>query len=218
MAAYLDRFGDRHAYIVIHAEGAASYFKKHPDQLGDYCRFLTAARKAIKQHSSHINVGVNTDIRNKDEVLARMAAVTDFMAYDVMKGQIVRKPADLDALVKRLIGNSKGKRIAFQNAGWSTSKTDKSSDDEQVEFIREFYRVLYRYRDRIEYASFGSIYDHDTAVTGPAYRALFADLPPQFVDRIIDSMSHFGLFRCDGTAKPGWAEFRKQVVAYYKRR
>ena len=30
-------------------------------------------------------------------------------------------------------------------------------------------------------------------------------------------MSHFGLFRSDGTAKPGWGEFEKQVAGYYQR-
>ena len=49
-------------------------------------------------------------------------------------------------------GISNPKRIAFQNAGLSTSKTDRGSDEEQVEFIREFYRVLHQYYERIEYA------------------------------------------------------------------
>jgi len=217
VAAFLDRFGDRHAYVVIHAEGAETYFRKHPDQLDDYCRFLSAVRTAIKSHSPHIQVGVNTDTRNQDLVLTKMAAVTDFMAYDVMKGKIVQKPADFEPLVKRLTGISDPRRIAFQNAGWSTSKTDRGSDEEQVEFIREFYRVLHQYRDKIEYASFGSMYDHDPSIIGPAYRALFADLPATFVEKIIDSMSHFGLFRSDGSAKPGWYEFKKQVAGYYQR-
>ncbi|NQT17448.1 MAG: hypothetical protein HQ582_32130 [Planctomycetes bacterium] len=216
--AYLDRFGKRHAYIVIHAEGADAYFKQHPNQLNDYCEFLREVRKAIKQHSPHVQVGVNTDISNDDRVLARLAEVTDFMAYDVVKGKVVRKPAEFETLVERLIRVSKGKKIAFQNAGWSTSKTDDGSDQEQVEFIQEFFRVLDRNRDKIEYASFGSMYDHDTAVTGPAYRAVFPDLPPRFVDRIVDSMSHFGLFRVDGTAKPGWAELRKRVAEYYEQK
>ena len=77
--------------------------------------------------------------------------------------------------------------------------------------------MLYRHREKIEYASFGSLYDHDQSITGPAYRAAFPDLPASFVDKIVDSMSHFGLFRTDGTPKPGWAEFRKQVAAYYRR-
>lgn len=218
VTAYLDRFGDRHKYIVIHAEGSDAYFKKHPDQLNDYCQFLTEVKKSIQRQSPHIKVGVNADISTNAEVLSRLAFVTDFMAYDVLKGKVVRKPSDFESLVKRLTGISEGKKIALQNAGWSTSKTDKSSDEEQVEFIQEFYRVLEKYHKTIEYASFGSMYDHDTAITGPAYRAIFPDLPPQFVEKIIDSMSHFGMFRSDGSAKPAWNEFRKQVAAYYSAR
>jgi len=215
--AYLDRYAERLAYIVIHAEGADAYFKRYPQQLDDYCRFLTHVRSAIKRRSPRIQVGVNTDVSNQDHVLSRMAEVTDFLAYDVLKGKVVRSPSDFEGLVRRLIRVSGGKKIAIQNGGWSTSRTDESSDEEQVEFIREFYRVLYRYRDKIEYASFGSLYDHDPSITGPAYRAAFPDYPAAFVDKIIDSMSHFGLFRTDGTPKPGWGEFRKQVAAYYER-
>jgi hypothetical protein len=215
VTAYLDRFGTRHAYIVIHAEGAHSYFQKHPDQLGDYCTFLKEVRAAIKQHSPHLQIGVNTDISSQDQLLMRLAEVTDFMAYDVVKGKVVKTPADFESLAKRLTAISSGKKIAFQNVGWSTSKTDNSSEQEQVAFIREFFRVLALHRDRIEYASFGSIYDHDTVVTGPAYRAMFPDFPTAFVDRIIDSMSHFGLFRNDGTENPGWAESRRQAAEYY---
>jgi hypothetical protein len=159
---------------------------------------------------------VNADTSAPDDVLSKLAAVTDFTAYDVVKGKIVRKPSEFATLTERLIRVSNGKTIAFQNAGWSTSKTDESSDGEQVAFLHEFYRVVNRHRHNIEYASFGAMYDHDTAITGPAYRALFSDLPPQSVERIIDSMSHFGLFRSDGTAKPGWLVFQDEVKAYYK--
>jgi hypothetical protein len=217
ITAFLDRFGERHSYIVIHAEGADAYFEKYPDQFDDYCAFLEEVRRTIKGQSAHLQVGVNTDVSNTDQVLAGMAKATDFMAYDVMKGKVVRSPSDFEPLVKRLSRISAGKKIAFQNIGWSTSKTDKSSDEEQVAFIRELYRVLFRYRNGIEYASFGSMYDHDTAITGPAYRAVFPNLPSSAVEKIIDSMSHFGLFRSNGAAKPGWNEFREQVVRYYQR-
>ena len=216
VTSYLDRFGQQHAYIVIHAEGAEKYFARYPDQLDDYCRFLLATKQVIKRHSPHIKVGVNTDTSATDEVLSKMAAVTDFMAYDVVKGKVVQKPSDFATLTARLISVSNGKKIAFQNAGWSTSKTDNSSDAEQVAFIREFFRVLNHNRDKIEYASFGAMYDHNTAITGPAYRAVFSDLPSRSVEQIIDSMSHFGLFRSDGTAKPGWTTYRSEVMAYYR--
>jgi len=162
-------------------------------------------------------VGVNAGPDTEDRVLERMGNVTDFMAYDIMKGKAVGSPSAFEEVVQRLIRLSRGQEIALQNAGWSTSATDRSSDEEQVEFIRRFYRVLYRYRDKIEYASFGSLYDHDQSITGPAYRAAFPDYPAAFVDKIVDSMSHFGVFRHDGTPKPGWNELKEQVATYYRR-
>lgn len=216
LTAYLDRFGKRHAYIVIHAEGADAYFAKRPSQFADFCRFLWEVRTTVKQHSPHIQVGVNTEPTNEDFVLRSMANATDFMAYDVLQGQI-RKADGFENIVTRLAKLSGEKKIAFQNVGWSTSKTDNSSEAQQAAFIGEFYDVLFRHRDRIEYASFGALYDHDMAITGPAYRAAFPDLPADAVDKIIDSMSHCGMIRSDGQPKPGWTVFREQVANYYQR-
>ena len=76
------------------------------------------------------------------------AASTDFVTYDVLKGKVVHSPSDFEGLIQRLTEISRGRKIAIQNGGWSTSKTDTSSEEEQVEFIREFYRVLYRQSPR----------------------------------------------------------------------
>ena len=217
MTSFLNRFGRRLGYITIHAEGADTYFKAHPDQFDDYCQFLLEVREHIQRHSPHIQVGVLAYRVVADDLLARMGEVTDFMAYDVMKGKLFKRPADFERLVKRLIRLAKGKTIALQNAGWSTSKTDNGSDEEQVEFIRQLYRVLYQYRDKIEYAAIGGLYDHDPSVVGPAFKAQFSHYPEAFVDRIIDSMCHSGLFRNDGTPKPGWEELKRQVSSYYQR-
>ncbi len=215
LRTYLDRFGKRLTYLVIHAEGADSYFGKHPDQLADYCRFLLETRRMIRKHSPHLTVGVNTDPANQDTVLSAMARVTDFMAYDLLNGGI-KTPADFDQVVQRLIGLSNGRKIALQNCGWTTSQEDHSNETMQAEFVREFYRVLARHQGRFEYASFGAMYDHDQAITGPAYRAMFPHLPPKYVAKLIDSMSRGGLFRTDGTAKPGWAALKESVAEYYR--
>jgi len=60
-------------------------------------------------------------------------------------------------------------------------------------------------------------YERQGCPQSSGLRAAFPNLPAAFVERIVDSMSHFGLFRSDGTAKPGWGEFEKQVAGYYQR-
>jgi len=218
ITSFLNRFGDKVTYLVIHAEGAYTYFDRYPKQLGDYCQFIKEIGEHIKRQNPHSKVGLNTDPHNKDDFLARMGEVTDYMAYDFMKlpGHIDR-PSDLERMVKRLIRLANGKKIAIQNGGWSTSSVENSSDEQQVEFIREFYRVLYEYRDKIEYASFYTVYDDDTTITGPIYRAMFPDYPESFVKKMVESNGRFGVFRHDGTPKPGWYELKKQAAKYYQR-
>jgi hypothetical protein len=216
VTTFLERFGTRLHYLVIHAEGSEHYFRKHPRHLDPYCRFLAQVHAAIHRHSPHLRIGVNCDISTADDVLAKLVKPVDFIAYDVLKGKVVTQPADFAPLIERLLKLSAGKPIALQNAGWSTSQVDNASEAEQVAFIRQYFRVLSMHRADILYASFGAVYDHDMAITVPAYRALFPDLAKAGADRIADSMSHFGLLRSDGTRKPGWDAYHDAARAYYK--
>ena len=218
LTSFLDRFGSKVHYIAIHAEGAFNYFNTHPNHLDDYIKFLSAVRDHIKKHSSHIQVGVNTDPPNKDQVLSRMAEVTDFMSYDILRlAGHLEKPSDLESVTARLIRLSNGKKIAFQNAGWSTSEVENSSEAQQAEFIGELYRVLYKFRDKIEYASFYYLYDEDFEFMRPVYKAMFPDVPDSFREKMVESNGRFGVFRPDETAKPGWNELTKQIREYYKK-
>ena len=117
LSAYLDRFGDRLTYMLVHAEGAETYFNKFPDQIDDYRYFLSVVRSHIKRHNSRIKVGVLLYPNTKDHILRRVGEVVDYTAYDLMKGKLLPRPSALEELIQRLIGLADGKSIAIQNAG-----------------------------------------------------------------------------------------------------
>ena len=217
IGSFLRKFGTRINHLVIHAEGSHLYFRKHPQQLGDYCRFLKLMTEFVHQRHPAIRVGVNVYPRNTDKVISSMAQSVDFLAFDYMSGKR-KSPQQFPRAVARMIQLAGGKPIAIQYAAWSTSKVDQSSEEEQVQFIREYFRTLEIHRRKILYAAFARVFDNDMKLTRPGYRAAFPRLTEGELDRIVDSMCHFGLRRADGTPKPGWHAFIREANVYYSRR
>jgi len=216
LTSFLDRFGPKIDYIVIHAEGAYSYFEKHPDHMATYTRLLRQVGQYIKQHSPHILLGVNTDPFNKTPILSPINNAVDFMAYDIFQSDDVQSPAELEPMIQKLIQIGSGKKIAIQNGGWSTSRLEGSTEQQQVDFIREFYRLLYKYREQIEYASFYLLYDEDIEFMTPLYKSVVPDAPDNFLKKMVESNARFGLFHVDGSPKPGWSILKEEVNKYYK--
>lgn len=213
--SYLERFGKRTNYLVIHAEGSYNFFKDDVKKVREYAAFLSKVRNRIKKRYPEILFGVNIDPHNKDETLNEINKVVDFMAYDVMKieGHLER-PSDIEKVTKRLIKLSKGKRIAFQNAGWSTSKVENGSDEQQLEFVKELFKVLEKNRKNFEYANFYCLYDEDLEFMKKVYKAMFPDYPEDFVEKMVLANGRTGLFRENGEAKPAYSEFKNKIKNY----
>ena len=217
MTDYLNRFGDKTNYIVIHAEGAYAYFDKYPDQLQDYLQFVSEVKDLIKNRSPHILFGFNADALSSDELILKLSRVVEFMGFDILRTDHIKDPVDVEKEIKRLIKLSGGKKIAIQNGGWSTSEVEESSDEEQVRFIREFFRIIHKYQYQIEYAAFFTLFDDDISITTPIYRGMFPDYPNDFLSKMVESLGHFGVLTADGNPKPGWNELKKQISQYYSK-
>lgn len=218
VTSLLDRYGRRCAYLTINAEGASQYFRAHPDQLDDYLRFLDSVKRHVKHRSPHLKFGVNTDPHNSDEVLRAIAKKVDFLALDVtsIEGH-VDQPEDLASLVDRLLQVAGGKKIAFQNVWWSTSEVESSSEQQQQTFVKELFRVLESHHRRFEYIILYTMFDEDFEFMRPLYKARFPDLPPAYVEKMLQSNGRSGLFRHDLTPKPAWGELREQISGYKAR-
>ncbi len=219
LQSYLQHYGEHTDYLVIHAEGAYSFFKNDFEKLNDYINFLSKVRAMTKRIHPNILFGVNTDPHNKDNVLQEFNNVVDFIAYDI--GQIeelLEEPSDIEEVTQRLINISNGKRIAFQNAGWSTSDVENSSEQSQVEFIINLFETLGKHRHEIEYVNYYNLYDENLEFMLNVYRAMFPDYPKEFLEKMVKSLGRTGIFKEDSEPKSGYYELKMQIKDYLESR
>ena len=213
--SYLKKYGKRTNYLVIHAEGSYTFFGDDINKVKSYAAFLSKVRNRIKESNSHIKFGVNIDPHNKDQTLKEINRVVDFMAYDVMKIEgHLEKPTQLEEVTKRLIKLSNGKRIAFQNAGWSTSKIENGSDEQQLEFVKELLKTIKKNRKNLEYANVYCLYDEDLDFMKKVYKQMFPDYPKDFVEKMVLANGRTGLIRESGEVKPAYKELKTQIENY----
>lgn len=101
-------------------------------------------------------------------------AKADFFAFTTYPGLVYKDPSEISTNYYDEIRLHTSKRIAFSEIGWQSSET------EQADFIRLFFTLTKSLEPEFRIWSF--LYDQPTIVP-------------------FDSM---GLFRPDGTPKPGW--------------
>lgn len=218
LSSFLKNFGSQTSYLLISSEGAKTYFKAHPDHLKDYCVFLKEMERHVETEAPHVMLGVSTDIENTPEVIGAMSRSVDFIGFDIMKSPRVQSPEQLEQEVLRLIRLAGGKKIAIQNAGWSTSATQESDETQQKQFVEQFFRLMQRHHGLIEYACIGGVYDQNAKIVRPTYRAMFPNMSEEWVDQLTESLATSGLFYANRTPKPAWREVREGINRYYKSR
>ncbi|MCH9675953.1 MAG: hypothetical protein K0U93_31235 [Gammaproteobacteria bacterium] len=216
LESYMQRFGSRVTRLLIHAEGSYSYFTRYPTHLAAYGKLLNDVRRTLKRKWPQLRVGVNIDPHNKPEVLATIAKHVDFVGFDIVQiDGVLESPTDLDALIQSVLAHTSGKPVTLA-AGWSSAPGLGGGDRAQHDFYREVFKVLRKYRDRVEYVAVGPPFDEDPAVVGPAYRAQFSHLPKDYVANILEWATNLGLIRIDGTAKPAFNELLRLIKNYYR--
>ncbi|MCA9185533.1 MAG: hypothetical protein KDA99_07930 [Planctomycetales bacterium] len=216
--AYLNSCADATDYLLIHAEGAHEYFAAKPRQLDDYLIFLRTVVAHVHQRNPQIKVSVNTDPQNKDDVLSRMAAELDFISFDVMRSDdLVKQPGDLAKTIDRLIRVAGAKKISIAFY-WSTTPVDGGSEAGQLAAFQAAMMRVRERQERFEYVVFGNIVDDDPQVLGPVFRAAFANLPADFVEKITQSQSTQGMIRLDGKEKPAWSWLKREMAEFKQQR
>ncbi len=217
LSSYLELFGDRIMRLLIHAEGAYSYFNAHPDHLESYLDILANARILIKTNWPHVRLGVNIDPHNDPTILKLIAQQVDFVGFDIVQIEnLLEKPSDLEAVIEFILNNTSDKPVSLA-CGWSSAPGLGGGDQMQSDFYQQVFHMLQKHRSRIEYIAVGPAFDENPDIVGPAYQAQFSSLPKAFVSDITDWITQLGLIRLDGSSKPALEVIRKEIRKYYLR-
>ena len=144
--------------------------------------FTVFQLEKMKGLSGGLFGGKSDPDRNEWSILERFAKA-DFLAFTTYPGLVYTEPSEIPANYYDEIKLHTGKRIAFFEIGWqsvSVSDSWQSSETEQADFIRQFFALTKDLKPEFRIWSF--LYDQNTIVP----------------------FNSMGLFRPDGTPKPGW--------------
>lgn len=215
LEAYLERFGDRITHILIHAEGAYSYFDAHPDHLDAYLNLLDRIRDVVNQRWPKVRVGVNIDPQNRPELLSAISSHLDFVGFDVVQTEgFLEQPVDLESVINFILTNTANQPISLACV-WSSAPNLGGGEEPQSKLYQEVFRILQKHQSRIEYVVVGPPFDENKEIVRPAYEAQFSHLPKPFVAEIVDWIVQLGLIRTDGSGKPALQTVRTEIQKYY---
>ncbi len=128
--------------------------------------------------------------------------------YPLKNGFKVHSPAVVHDHFKRLTGIYAGKTISMLEAGYPTSTYLDSSEDKQVEFIRELFTAWDHHRDQILHMNFMWLHDVSDAKLEEFERYYRIS-----TRAFIQFLATLGLRTYDGKDKPAFDELKYQIQA-----
>jgi hypothetical protein len=222
----LDRYPGQIAYLSIGNE-VNDYFVEHQDEVESYRAFFLAMKKAIGARHPGVKVGMTFAYHDAERQgaldIVRRLNVGDFTPYTLYiysEGfRFDREPGELEDYLERMLALAGDKPVAIVELGWNTAPSLGGSEDDQVAFVREAFRLLARHRGRIEYLTWFTLHDgrpencRQAALSFIPHRPDLAE-NEAFMRPFTDFICYLGLRRGDGTPKLGWQVWQEEAGEY----
>jgi hypothetical protein len=217
-AAFAAEFAAQHRpdYLFVGNE-ANTYLHEHPEMVPAYEEIVRRTVEAVHRAAPGVRVGVVISFRDAERhdawpMVRRLVAPADLVGYTVYgyedpDFQFPDPSAGL-AWLERLPNGIPGKPYAVLETGWNTAANLGSSEAEQAEFARLFFRHLAA--TRAEFVTWFLFQDGEdcTKVAGAFLKPGLRPKRERF--EIFKSfLCNFGLRRNDGTPKAAWQVFEQ---------
>lgn len=207
----IGRFRTGLTHVILHTEGAPTYFAEHPDRLAGYCTLIAEATAHIHATFPGVRVGAYQADGDAAPIACLVSPMDFFTAALTCDGQ---KPnSDLRAQLDRGLALAAGKPVVFNEASCATSAYLGSSESLQTATIRELFEFLDAHPTSIELAAVYTVFDEDKTITRGWVDATFPDWPQELRDGLVEWASSLGLRTHLDVAKPGWNELVARIAA-----
>lgn len=211
---FLDKFMDRYPEINYLGLGneVNTYFRLRPAEADSYLRFLRIATKYIRGRYPRVRVYaiiMASDLKSADIVFARrVRRATDLIAftyykpvfYALNKGKLPIKTIARD--FKTFADIAGGEKFIITETAMVSSEFAGGSPDYQVWYLRQMFRMINKYRNRIEFFCWFLLYDWPPGGISQAH--------PTW-----EIFSSLGLFESDGTPKASYYAWKEEIAKFY---
>ena len=214
------------SYLSIGNE-VNDYFVGHREEIPAYRDFFLAVQDRIHREHPDVQVGMTFAYHDAERTNAldiiQELNLGDFLPVTLYLYSPLftfdRDPTELEPTLERILDLAGEKRIAFVEIGWNTAASLSGNEVDQEAFVREAFRLLADYQDRIEFLAWFNLHDN---IPENTYETAYSFLPegaPQarddkFMQDFVDFLSYLGLRTSDGGPKPGWVAFQEEASKY----
>lgn len=188
------------------------YFRDHPAETNAYLELMKSARSILKGAGVKAPIGIVTTYEGlqKDKALAtKLQKGWDivFMTYYPMNNQFeVLPPTETGKHLDEMIAFAGNRPLLLTEVGYPSSELNKSSEEKQAAFVKEFFTQLSSRSNKIPFANYFIQADFDGILLD------FLESQYRMNDeRFRAFLSSTGLTKSDGTKKKSYFEFKKMI-------
>lgn len=221
--AILSRYDGQIDYLII-GGNLDSYFGDAEGSVSLYKEFFNNVYTELKQKHPGIKIGNafslnNVLTKNLQHYVSDVGSTGDFVAFTYMPvdrlNEITKTPTEARQDLEESLNLVPDKPVAFFEVSWSTSEDIKGTERDQAEFLREAYDFYRQNQSKIEFFNWFRQFDRPQGsckIEQQFEKSKIEIGGDQYVrERLGNYLCSAGLIKTDGSTKPAWEEFKKQI-------
>ncbi|RNJ77586.1 MAG: hypothetical protein EB829_06530 [Nitrosopumilus sp. H8] len=224
--AALSRYDSIDAVII--AGQTESQFRRSEHNMPAYEALFSEVYDGVRAAHPDVRMGNSFALHhvlNKDlEHIVKELSDGDFAAFSYWPvdslNDIVKTPSEAGEDLKKVFEMTPG-NVAFFEIGWSTSGFVGGDDASQKEFVGVLFDFYGQNESKIEFLTWYKQHDMSEGTCGSRQSSI-GDKQVELdgsglggnehvIERLDRYVCNAGLLKTDGTAKPGWDEFKKRA-------
>lgn len=219
----LKRYGSTVKYLIIGNE-VDLYLSMHPEYVTDFRALVEAVARTCDLPVG-TEIAIHSVIESRTEDIARDIIAGDMIFYTLYPTgenfSFSRRVEETAAYFNAMFSLAGNRKIAVVETSWSSSSSLESSEETQVQYIKELFQILTQNRDRIEFLMWITLYDSIPQTCEESARFFVEGVDDEkltdtvTMGRFAEFICHLGLRRADGTPKPAWYQWLAEVETYY---
>lgn len=192
-----------------------------------YKELFNGVYTKLKEKHPNVQIGNSFGLHNvlnkQLENIVTDLSIGDFVAFTYfpvdLLNEINKTPTEASEDLQKTLEMVPDKKIAFFELGWSTSDFVKGNTDDQRMFLEKSFEFFNENKQKIQFLTWYRQHDRNedlckiTELNGTKSTAPISGLGTS--EYVTQRLEHYvcdsGLVKIDGTAKPAWDEFKKQI-------